>query len=209
MPRCVMRLVPVIASAALILSVGAGCTMFRGKSDHPATQINATTDVDVGGDHEARLRQAVQEYLAAVSRESQAGRNKVYRARPYFYREYVEYPEGQEIRNIDIRETESRTAPYVGQVEVAKTRYATRLHRDRGTAAADANFLRSTGVETLTFELKTGKWRRVGSLFVAERVEENVNGEWVPAREEIRKTLADEDRDQGFFGRVWSSVFGR
>ena len=209
MSRCVYRLVPVMMVLAAILVASGGCTMFRGKSDHPATQIDATTDAGMGQDNEATLREAAQGYIAAASRESQDGRSKVYRARPYFYREYVEYPEGQQIQTVDIQETESRTAPFIGQVQVAKIRYATHLHHDRGGAASDANFLRSTGVETITFELKTGKWRRVGSLFVADRVEENVNGEWVPAREEVRKALSEENQDEGFFGRVWSSVFGR
>jgi len=127
--------------------------------------------------------------------------------RPYFFKEYSVYPDGADEFDADIRETESRTAPVVANVTLEKQRFATRLHRKRAEAAADENFLRDTGVETMTFEWRGGQWKRVGTLFVAEKTEEYVNGEWVPPQEEIQRTVAEEERP-GWWGRTWGKITG-
>ena len=109
-----------------------------------------------------------------------------------------------------IQETESRTVPYRASVKVDKQRYATKLHRKREDAVADSNYARDTGKETLTFEMRNGRWYRAGSLFVAEKTEEYINGEWVPAKEEVERTVAAEDEQAGsWWQRAWESVTGR
>jgi len=85
------------------------------------------------------------------------------------------------------------------------------LHRKRGEAEQDANFLRDTGSETDTYELRNGKWVRVGSMFVATKSEENVNGEWLPVNETVKRTVAAEEQKArgGWFKRTWASVTGQ
>ncbi len=100
--------------------------------------------------------------------------------------------------------------PYRAQVKIEKKRFATKMHRKRDEALADSNYFRDTGAETLTFELRNGRWYRAGSIFVAESTEENVNGEWVPAQEEVERTVAaEEENSENWWQRAWSSVTGR
>jgi len=104
---------------------------------------------------------------------------KVAKRSPYFYRHYDVYPEGATGLTIAMQERDTRSIPYMADVTVAKQVFSTRLHRKRKEAEKDANFLRDTGAETATYELRNSKWTRVGSMFVASKSEENVNGEWV------------------------------
>ena len=109
-----------------------------------------------------------------------------------------------------MQERESRSAPLIADVVLAKQRFVTRLHRDRMEAQNDTNFLRDTGTETTTYELRNGGWVRVGSLFVASKSEENVNGEWAPVKETVERTVAaEEEKSQGWFGRTWSKITGK
>ena len=71
-----------------------------------------------------------------------------------------------------------------------------------------AFIINTTGEETLTFEYRNGRWVRIGSLFVAEKTEENVNGEWVPLQEEVERTVAAEE-DAGFVTRTWRNIMDR
>jgi hypothetical protein len=88
-------------------------------------------------------------------------------------------------------------------------RYATRMHRKRDQAQADGNFLRDTGAQTISYELRNGKWWRAGSLFVAEKTEEYVSGEWVPVQEEVQRTVAAEEENANWFNRTWSAITGK
>ena len=154
----------------------------------------------------SELRTLVTKEIAAASRDD---RNTVERRRPYYFKQYAEYPASDEVA-IDFQERDSRTTPYSAEVNLPKVRYATRLHRVREEAATDQNFLRDTGNETISFEFRNGRWVRLGSLFHAEKVEENVNGEWLPVREEVKRTVAAEEQNsEGWFGRTWSAITGR
>lgn len=156
---------------------------------------------------ETELRELARDYINQTGGEE--GRGQVIKRKPYYYKEYAIYPGGAAEMDVDMQESESRTVPYVAQVKVAKQRFATKLHRKRDEAASDSNFLRDTGTETITFELRSQRWVRVGSLFVAERTEEQVNGEWVPAQEEVERTVAEEETDGNWFQRAWTSITGR
>ena len=198
-------------AAVLAGVVLCSCGRFRGTADRPdaGVQQDEATSAEAGTGHEGQLRRVVRGHIAAATGDEGDARSKLKRAKPYFYREFAEYPDGLDGFEVETRETESRTSPYAAQVQLRKIRYATRLHRKRADASADSDFFRSTGMETITYKLKNGRWTKEGSLFVAERVEENINGEWVPLQEEAESAIASREEERGFFGRMWSSVFGR
>ncbi|HOC72741.1 MAG TPA: hypothetical protein PKL54_07990 [Candidatus Hydrogenedentes bacterium] len=156
---------------------------------------------------ETALRGIVEKHLQAEAGRGSAAGPDMVRRRPYYFREYVEYPSGAGGMEIVLRENDSRIRPLSGEVRVAKVRHSTRMHRSRGEAAEDANFFRDTGTEMLNYELRNGRWRRVGSLFVADKTEEFLNGEWVPRREEEQRVAPE--AQPGWFARMISKITGR
>jgi NADH:ubiquinone oxidoreductase subunit len=110
-----------------------------------------------------------------------------------------------------LQETESKSVPYMADVTIAKQRFSTKLHRKRGEAEKDVNFLRDTGTETATYELRSGKWVRAGSIFVANKSEENVNGEWMAVDETVKRVVPEEEKKAkgGWLKRTWSSFTGK
>ncbi len=195
---------------AVLCVAAAGCHTF-GKKDKaraegaPAAESAAAVAPSESA-LEAELRQAVANDIAAADKNA---KDTIERRRPYFFKEYGEYPAPQEI-DVTMESKESRIIPYEAEVTVPKLRYATKLHRERETAAADDHFFRGTGKETLTYQYRGGHWLRAGSLFVADKVEENVNGEWLPVVENLETTIAaEEQKSEGWLGRAWSSITGR
>jgi len=162
-------------------------------------------------DYENELRGLVTGHIDAAAKSGDAGRTQVVRRKPYFYKEYEIYPEGAGDLKITIQEKESRSVPYIADVTMSKQRYATRMHRKRGEAEQDRNFLRDTGTETDTYELRNGKWTRVGSMFVATKSEESVNGEWLPVDETVKRTVASEEQKAkgGWLKRTWANITGK
>ncbi len=171
--------------------------------------MEAGVEAGAAEDPRATLDTVVQKHLAATAREEDEGQRRLVKRHPYFLKEYDVYPEGAEASDVSVRETESRTAPYVADVKLTKQRFATEMQRKKNEARGDNNFFRETGTETLTFEYRNGRWLKVGSLFVIAEREENVNGEWVPVKEEVDRALAAEQEDKGWLGRFWESVTGR
>jgi hypothetical protein len=185
------------------------CGTFGGKSES-AEAVAPSAPVSGAEDREARLREAVDNYIQATGQASNDATGKLQHKNPYYFKEYYLYPSGSSGASIDIQETESRTVPYRGSVKVEKQRFATKLHRKRDEAVADSNYARDTGVETLTFEMRNGRWYRAGSMFVAAKTEEFINGEWVPAQEEVERTVAaEEEGSDSWWRRAWSTMTGR
>lgn len=154
-------------------------------------------------EYEARLRKLVRRRLS----EAEDGERSRLRGRkPHFYKEYSAYPDGDRAFELELQEMESRTSPLRGQVTARKVRSSTRVHRNREVARADSKFLRETGTETTTYELRNGKWQRVGSLFVAERTEELVDGEWVAYRRREPPVAMKAGGEKGRIGRTWDWV---
>lgn len=193
-------------SGALIVGLS-GCAFTRdlfGRDAKPdRAEVVAAGSGPSTGDHEARLRSAVESMIASTNTTPQFIRNK-----PYFYKEYEVYPAESSNYTVDLTEKDSRTVPYIADVRLPKVRYATKMHRNRGEARDDTNFFRETGTEVRTYELRYGDWFFVGSMFQVDTKEEQINGEWVPAQEEVVKAVADEP-SQGWLGRTWSWVTGR
>lgn len=188
------------------------CAMFRGGgSDSPKVAEAGEALAATASESETRteLLRQVQAHIDEAESGRQADEDRVIRKRPYFYKEYSEYPKAATDADVTMTETESRTSPFVADVKLERTRYSTRLHRGRDEARIDDSFLRDTGTETLTYELRNGRWVRVGSFFLSEGAEEQVNGAWVPVQREVERTVQAEEPKQGWFGRTMSMITGK
>jgi outer membrane lipoprotein-sorting protein len=205
-----MRAVLTIVMLVFLLS---GCTWAKARwgqksdrTDTPAVEAQATNAESA----KQELQGVVENFVRSENGAASERKDRLVYKSPYYFREYCEYPEGSSGSEIVFRETDAKTTPFVADVKLKKIRYATRLHRERNDALGDTSFLRDTGQETLTFELHSSKWRKAGSLFYADKTEENVNGEWVPAQEKIERTIASEEQpDKSFLGKIWSGITGR
>ncbi|MCL4215528.1 MAG: hypothetical protein KJ052_00760 [Candidatus Hydrogenedentes bacterium] len=205
---CKFTATPLLAITLAVSLCNCNTFGFREKST-PTSKPSETIDQAAStADHEATVLDLVRRHVAAVGRSGEGESGEIIRKRPYYYKEYTVYADTSN-PEVDIRETPSRTAPFIANVTLPAQRYATQLRRNRAEAAADSDYQRHTGNETLTFEYKNGRWVRVGSLFIAQRIEENINGEWVLFEEEIEDTLAAPEEGRGWFGRIWSGVTGR
>lgn len=194
----------VMIVAVLAVSLGA-CGRF-GPADGAVRVAKANPSLPLE-EQRAQLREVVSSQLSDAQRRANTDKNDLIAREPYYYKEYSVYPGSAGDAVITLRELETRAAPYIADVRLDKVRYSTRLNRDRSAARNDTNFLRDTGSETVTYELRGGHWVRVGTLFVADTTEEYVNGEWVPTQEEVRRTVAIE-REKGWFGRTLDSITG-
>ena len=194
-----------------IVALGlAGCAHSGKRHKEEVSPVSAPVQRSAK-DYETDLRNLVKSRVEAVAKAGDEQRNRIVKREPYFYREHEVYPEGADNLTVLMQEKESRSVPYVADVTLPKQRFATKFHRKRREAEADVYFLRDSGTETITFELRNGKWTRVGSIFVAEKTEENVNGEWLPVKETATRTVAaEEERAKGgWFKRTWSKITGR
>ena len=207
-----------VMCAVLVGSIGSSCSSlpFMGDRSDSADTVVDTADESMDSaevasmdDEEAALRRIVTNTVDKANAGHDAARADLVRRDPYFFKQYEYYPDGTTYMEIATRETESRTAPKVADVQLRKQRFVTQLHRKKDEARADDDFLRDTGDETLTYELRNGKWRRVSSLFVAESVERMIDGVWMPVEEIERTDDADAEEDLGWFGRIWNNVVGR
>lgn len=156
-------------------------------------------------EYEALLREKVVDEIGDA-RGPGEGRSEVLTGDDYHYKEYVEYPGGPRGFEIELQPQESRTTPYVADVRLEKIRYATELHRNREAAQQDSNFIRATGNEVRSYEVRNGQWVRTGSLFVAGRTEERVDGEWVATEwEQPEPGLAGREQE-GWLSRTWDRL---
>ncbi len=193
-----------IASSLLLclLVLGTGCK----SKNSEAVNTAVVSESDAGStraEHEASLRRTVEKHVEIVARTSGSGKDEILHRKPYWYREYVQYPDSASTIAVNLIETESLTRPYQAEVEISKVRFATRLHRERKAATADDNFLRATGTETQSYELRNSHWIRTGSMFVADSTEENIAGTWTPVNEQATIAVQAEESD-GFLSKTWS-----
>jgi len=197
----------ILLICALLATIGTltSCATFGGRSDR-----GAVADTEFNPDQtraEQRLREIVREHIQAEQRVTDASNAPIVRRRPYYFREYSVYPDGLNGFVIDFREIDSRIRPLMAEVKINKIRYSTRMHRKRNAAESDTDFLRDTGEETLVFELRSGRWTRVGAIFNAHKTEEMVNGQWAPRKDETLRVIPTEDRP-GRFRRFWLRIRG-
>lgn len=158
---------------------------------------------------EAALRQIVDQHISSSPSNGDFSNAQLIKKKPYFFKEFGVYPDGTGAFRVTMQKTESKSGPYVAEIRMKKVRYSTRLKRDKGEADKDQAFLRSTGGETITYEFRNGKWRRMGSMFVAEKTEENVSGEWLPLREEPKfLEPREKEEERGWLRRSWYWLTG-
>ena len=169
-------------ASALMLS---GCAIFGGKSQSSpvVSEEPGPAEADESREYEARLHETVRSEMRAADRRQESASTRVVFKKPYYFRAYSVYLDADQEYSLEFTEKESRTTPLSAEMVVDKVRFATRMHRKREDARIDENFLRDTGTETTSYELRNGRWHRLGSLFVAEKTEELVGGEWQPIRE--------------------------
>ncbi len=182
------------ALGVLAIAIAAGCATTK----PPAAAASGKDE------YEARLRGQVQQQVAEVNRDQESAKNRVVKRHPFYLKEYSVYSEPSAELEVIMRPQEARTRPFLADVKLAKTLYATRLQKRAKDAKADTAFFRDTGMETLTFELRNGDWKQVGSLFVADKSEEYVNGEWMPRREEVKRVFREEEDTEGWW--IWRKV---
>lgn len=198
----------VVLIVALMAGMGA-CKHHRRSERALILQSNPVEAKATPQEYESQLRDLVTKQIANDTAASEERRTKILWQKPYFYREYSVYPETDTMK-ITIQETESRSAPVAADVSVSKQRFTTRFHRERAEAEKDANFIRGTGMEMMTYELRNSRWTRSGSIFVSEKTEENVNGEWVPVKESLKSTVpAEEEQATGWLKKAWSAISGK
>lgn len=202
MPRPVLRLFGVL----LICALAAGCQRGRGdRADAVPNEPAPAQAADSLLSHQATLLELAQRYVRQAGNETP---RLVYR-NPYYIKEYASYPEPPSLDRVDIQERQSRTVPLAGTVRLAKVRHATDVHRNRGQARDDDHFYRSVGTETISFELRNGRWKRVGTLFVADKTEEQIGGTWVDRRDPIKLEDYEPEDNRGWLRRFWSGLTGR
>ena len=201
-------LIPGIIVVLAILLVGCATVGSYIGMEEPLGETPEVDDHYQAGTREQftqSLREEVRRYMSAE--EANSNRDRVIRRRPYFLKEYAEYPMGMDGITIELHETGTLTSPFTAEVSMPKVRYATQLHRDRGDARTDNDFIRDTGTETLSYVLRGNQWTRVGGLFVPERTEQQINGRWEAVVREFER-LADPDYTPGWFERTWIRVRG-
>lgn len=188
----------IVALAVLASS----CASSKDKNVAQETAEDAFAIVSVE-EHEAALRSRVAAEMRSAHRRAGEGRGKIIFKKPYFYKEYFEYPGASNEFTLEFRQRESRTMPMAAEVKVEKLRYATRLHNKRDAARVDEDFLRGTGTETVTYELRSGRWRQVGTLFLARDTEELVNGSWQPVQDAPTPLFGlEEEEPKGWLKRL-------
>ena len=205
-----MRLIQCL-SVGFILMAGTSCSLLRGGPPSHTAAASDTVAQSGVQDKEAKLRALVREHIQKAAQSEEAGKALLIDKKPYFFKEYENFPDGAEAFKVLLQKTETRSKQYVAEVRLNKIRYATRLHRNKKDAQHDNSFLRSTGVETMTYEFRNGHWVRIGTLFIASKGEENINGEWIPLKEEVPAVIPKDSpaKKRGWLHKSWFWITGR
>jgi hypothetical protein len=197
-----MRLLSLLLIVAACLPMGCGR---RHRDEGPALDVVAAAKADANIEHQKKVAAMTQRYMADAKGE----KGRLVRNKPYYFKTYSEYGDAPGADAVQVEERQARTAPLAASVKIPVTRYTTNIHRNRDEAQADENYFRSTGSEKVNFELRSGKWQRVGSLFVADKTEEKVKGEWIARKEPPKVEVYEGEDKRGWFKRFWSGLTGR
>ncbi len=192
------RVACALAALVFCASVAGGCASTKDKSSRAAGGAAPATRESL----EAQLRAAIDEELARARKAQGPESEEIVFRRPYYYKQYFEYPGETSVYSIDFTEKESRTTPLTAELEVEKVRYATKLYEERDEASRDGNYYRSQGIDYVSYELRSGAWRRVGDLFLAKSTEENSGGEWKPVLEKQRPRAIIQEEPKRWFDRL-------
>jgi len=186
----------------VVLSL-AGCSRFRGSSTNDPNQ-GLTISENGQSDHESELIKLVERNIRSNQNHDSPSSAQFISKKPNFFKEYVEYPQGADEADVEIRERDSRSIPYQALVHVSKVRYATSVENSRDKARKDSHYLKSTGTETISYEYRSGNWYRLGSFFVAKSTEVQTDGEWKTVDTTVIPTIDEltESDEKGFWSRL-------
>jgi len=147
-----------------------------------------------------KLRDAVEEQIAAAERVRLEDESRIRSAPPYFYKRFELYPADAEEPEIRLKETESSLKPYEADVSVRKARFTTRYHTSRSACARDKEFIRDIGTQTDTYVYENREWNLLYSYFEAEKTSVLRGDEWVDVTGNVERVAQYEA--ESFFGRV-------
>lgn len=197
----------IIVLATLLMIGGmSSCALFKSKG--PKTTAEALPAQPTQADYEAELRKIAAREIDEAKGSKELAKETLIHRRPYYLKEYSIYPDSAKIE-VTLHEKESRSQPLSAEVRVPKERYFTQMHRDRKVAADDLGFLRNTGIETISYELRNGHWRRTGSVFVAENTELEQGGKWTAVDEKAETQVPKTEKKPGWFSRTWRRLTGK
>ncbi len=174
----------------------------KGKFSDPVVEQAADS-----GATEADLRRLAEREIAGFKSAEAGGEDRIIRKRPYYLKEYSVYSDTQDL-SVTMLEKTSRSQPVSAEVRIAKERFFTKMHRERKVAIDDLDFLRDTGTEVISYELRGGHWRRTGSIFVADRTEAKSDGQWVQVDETTETQVPKQEQQPGWFSRTWKRLIG-
>lgn len=197
-----------VLSYVLIVSTMflSGCAILGSRAPKAPPASEATGETEAESEQldafEARLRALVRGELRSAGSQPDRPSTKVINEKPHYYKEYFVYPNGEDDYTLEFTESESHTTPLSAEMNVEKIRFATRLHSKKEDARLDETFIRGTGTETTSYELRNGKWRRLGSLYVAEKTEKLIDGEWRSFRDTPSRSQAAEEESKSWWQRL-------
>ena len=194
-----VQIQPIVLVLVAALVVG-GCAHSTKKES--AASVASESRVEQTPEYETILRESITRELLAEARRGDAPASKIVFKKPFYFKEYFSYPNAGDIFVLDFTETESRTVPLTAEANIEKTRFSTRVHQKREDARIDENFLRDTGIETISYELRNGKWHRQASLYVAAKTEENISGEWQSIHDRPERHIFEPEKPKGGWRRL-------
>lgn len=186
-------------AVTMIATTMSGCALFRFGGNTPATETAGVSATEA--ERTAQLRLVVDRVLKSDSQARSEETAELIFRRPYYYREYVNYPDGISDYDMSIVASDSRTTPYTANIKLNKERYTTRFENKKDTARSASNFYASRGYETRSYELRHGRWREVGTLFVAEETDDTLK-RLSPRFNEVKLLGTDVEEKPGFFRRL-------
>ncbi|HOV33611.1 MAG TPA: hypothetical protein PLX23_09640 [Candidatus Hydrogenedens sp.] len=195
-----------ISGIILLLMLTVSCATVKGWFSHDSKESDSQEQLS----HDSVKTPTKEDYLQDLQQiiktelksAAIADKNTIYRKKPYFWKYYSIYVNTDEPFNINLQETDSKSKPYIAKIELEKTMYYTKLHKTRRDAEEDSDFIRSVGKETITYELRNGRWTKIGSVFVPEKTEKKSGDNWVPLREEEIQKEQPEEPKKGVLKRI-------
>lgn len=157
---------------SIIVATTSGCAIFRFGSSSSDSGFTSTVVSD--SERDAKLRELVDRSLRDAQRADTPESADLIFRRPYYYREYVNYPGGVEEYALETVASDSRITPYTAQVRLNKERFTTRFDKKKDRVRSNSSFYASRGHETRSYELRHGRWRETGTLFIAEETDDTL-----------------------------------
>ncbi|MFP6582292.1 MAG: hypothetical protein VCD00_07020 [Candidatus Hydrogenedentota bacterium] len=182
-----------------IVATTSGCAMFRFGGSSSDSGFTGTTISDF--ERDAKLRELIDRSLRDAQRADTPGAAELVFRRPYYYREYVNYSDGVEEYDVETIASDSRITPYTAQVRLNKERFTTRFDKKKDRARSNSNFYASRGHETRSYELRHGRWRETGTLFIAEETDDTLKRD-TPEFDEVLLGGGASDESKGFWNRL-------